>query len=158
MLQLRPRPFSSFGCLHEEYPMSHASWGSTTSILRELSGVYKPFVKAFKELISTPLTLTLTPARYLRPTTSRPSRRDSVVDDALRVFATTHPGSAEAADGGPRERRERGVHVSEAKAHRLYLALARYSPIIGVRSSAIGPSRPQFHLMRLQEASMSGHR
>src|SRR3954452_3699215 len=41
------------GCLYEEMPMVGMRLGGIDpSILRELSGVYKPFVKAFKELIS----------------------------------------------------------------------------------------------------------
>src|SRR4051794_13381380 len=51
--QLGPRPHGPSGCLYEEIPMVGMRLGGIDpSILRELSGVYKPFVKAFKELIS----------------------------------------------------------------------------------------------------------
>src|SRR5207237_1520008 len=40
-------------CFHVEMPMDGMRLGGIDpSILRELSGVYKPFVKAFKELVS----------------------------------------------------------------------------------------------------------
>src|SRR5438309_11735296 len=52
-LHLGPRPHTLPGCFHGETPMLGMRLGGIDpSILRELSGVYKPFVKAFKELVS----------------------------------------------------------------------------------------------------------
>src|SRR5436190_9419759 len=52
-LQLGPCPHTLPGYLDGETPMVGMRLGGIDpSILRELSGVYKPFVKAFKELVS----------------------------------------------------------------------------------------------------------
>src|SRR5437773_8733867 len=51
--QLAPCPLPPASCSKGEVPMVGMRLGGIDpSILRELSGVYKPFVKAFKELVS----------------------------------------------------------------------------------------------------------
>ena len=46
-------PYTTSRLYHDEIPMVGMRLGGIDpSILRELSGVYKPFVKAFKELVS----------------------------------------------------------------------------------------------------------
>ena len=120
--------------------------GIDPSILRELSGVYKPFVKAFKELISNAFDAD---AERLSVTFSDDFSTITVEDDGAGMTLFEFRNDFTRIGGGSRrwagERTRKGRPRIGSKGIG-FLALARYCDRLRVRSSATRSFVAKFHL------------
>jgi len=119
--------------------------GIDPSILRELSGVYKPFVKAFKELISNAFDAD---ADRVAVTFSDDFSTLTVEDDGAGMTLFEFRNDFTRIGGGSRrwagERTRKGRPRIGSKGIG-FLALARYCDRLRVRSSAARPYVANFH-------------
>ena len=122
--------------------------GIDPSILRELSGVYKPFVKAFKELVSNAFDAD---ADRVSVTISDDMTSIQVADDGtgmtpfeFRNDFTRIGGGSQRWSGGETP----GGRLRIGSKGIGFLAMARYCSKLEVESGAAGSTRPSFNLTK----------